>query len=418
MPAYGGPSDALLEALSQAEAQPSRAYRAVSAGADAGKDILGGYMAGKGIQQQLQQYKTLNTRLGDVFPPDSIPGGLTPDHTVGQLMQLAPILPYTRSPMADVIGNELAGNAPTGQVPSPSVPPPPSGSSGPTQLASLQGTGGTPQPNIGPSASPTTPAPPTGGAPFKGMSYMDLQRYGPFLNDIRQGRQFQEGQANENQRAQLSRDQQHQQFLDAQAAEESRFGRGHMATAAGEAAKNLGTTGTIQDDINTLRGLYKGYEPPAFIGGIGSAISAASGKPNYGTPWMQQGNQIGQVTPALGAKINYELTRRFSPGESQLLMKYVAPSPTDDEVNANRKLNNLQRLTSVFQSSDLNQISMTASAIAGQPIHAIIPTSGSVSTQPPPNSIHQTAIQWAQANPNDPRSKAVLAKAMAMSGGQ
>ena len=220
----------------------------------------------------------------------------------------------------------------------------------------------------------------------------------PALKAGQEERQFQQRQGAEQSR-----------FNTGQANEESRFQRGHMATVAGEAAKNLSNTGTIQNDINNLRQLYKGYNPVPFLGGAGAALAGASGSPTFGTQTMQQGQAINQVAPSLGAKINYELTHRFSPGESQLLMAKVVPTATDNEANATMKLNNLQRLTAVFQSGDQNMINMTASAIAGRPVVAQIPTSGA-NVQSPPNSSTgdpeaDAAIQQIEASGLNPQAK-------------
>src|SRR4029077_10721715 len=181
-------------------------------------------------------------------------------------------------------------------------------------------TGAPPATGAAPSMSLDIPA---GGMGMKGFQNVVL----PALKAGQEERQFRERQGAEESR-----------FNRGQSSEESRFQRGKMAGVAESAGKNLGVTGTIQDDIDNLRGLFKGYNPTPFIGGVGARIASASGSPTFGTHTMQQGNAIQQVAPALCAKINYELTHRFSPGESQLLMANVSPSSTDNEANATKKL--------------------------------------------------------------------------------
>jgi hypothetical protein len=399
-------SDALFQALAQALSQPSHAYRAAQAGLSIPASYESGYLNQKEFQQKRDQYRMMNTKLGDVFPPGQIPGGLSPDHSVADLKQLVDILPYTRSPVADQIGNELAGNQ-QGQIASvpsspPSQPTPPSPSApaptiastsmapipgaenpapppGSTNLSAIQGAGGGASANLPPGTSPTVPPGPT----FKGMSYMDLQRYGPFLNDIRQGRQFQQGQTNENERARLSREQQERNFQEAQQNEKNR-------TMAGETAKiapSLTEAGTIQDDINALLPLYKGYAPVPFAGTALANITAKSGSSTFGTPTMQAGKQIQQIVPALSAKVNYLLNKRFNSGEAAMLQQQVVPNASDDEQNAKQKIGNLQRLTAVMQGGDINALKMVASAIAGQPVNPGLPSSGgSAPIQAPSNS--------------------------------
>jgi hypothetical protein len=412
MPAYGGPSDALLQALAQAEAQPSRPFRAVAQGAQAGQDIVGGYLQGKQIQQQLEQYRLLSTPLGSMYSdPSQIPFGLSPQHTVKDLLTLAPAMEnyipsslirgaagaYGATTDTGPSGGDGGGGAsPVAPIQGPATPPSPGGAQGGAVLANIQGTGAGGGSNM--------PPPPAGGlnlqVPPGGMGMKSFQNVVlPALKAGQEERQFQERQGAEESR-----------FQRGQSAEESRFGRGKMAGVAEEASKNLAQTGTIQDDIDNLRNLYRGYNPTPFLGGIGAHIAAASGAPQKFPSVMNQGAQIQQVAPALGAKINYELTHHFSPGESQLLMANVAPSATDNEANANMKLNNLQRLVQVFKSGDQASINMVASAIAGRPVTAQVPTSQGIGTQAPPNSTTgdpeaDAAIQRIQSSGLNPQAK-------------
>jgi hypothetical protein len=385
-------NDDLFMALAQAKARPDRWARALNAGTGAVRDIVGGYMEGRELQQQLQQYKTLNTRLGDIFPPDSIPGGLTPDHTVGQLMQLAPILPYTRSPVADSIANQLSGgtsesptptvSAPV-QAPSPTIastsmapipgaenPAPPTGS---TNLSAIQGAGGGGGANLPPGTSPTIPS----GPSFKGMSYMDLQRYGPYLNDIRQGRQFQQGQTNENERARLSREQQHQQFLDAQAAEEARFQRGKVAEAATGQRESVANLGTIDTAVAGLKDALKNNVPSP-LANIRANISEAAGTPSpYGIPiGSGSAQKVNEAAAATRAALATEITRtgRYTPFVDQILNAMV---PTAKDQNWQDKIGLINRFRAAVASGSQQNIDNAISAATGGTV--VVP-------QAPPNS--------------------------------
>lgn len=409
-----GPGDALFMALAQAKAQPDRWARDVNAGAKAGTDILGGYMQGKGLGQELDKYKLLNTPLGQIFPnPRDIPGGLTPDHKVSDLMNLTPVLPYIPTEAGGQILTSMAGGNP-----SPSASPAPMGGtlnpvlpSGTQNLDAIQGTGagtadnvpaGTPTAIVG-SGPPALPPSPS----ISRASPMDLQKFGPMMNDIRQGRQFQEGQKNENERARLSREQQEKNFQEGQQNEKNRT----MATETSKIAPSLTEAGTIQDDINALLPLFKGYSPVPFAGTILANITAKSGSSSFGTPTMQTGKQINQIVPALSAKVNYLLNKRFNSGEANMLQQQVVPNASDDEANARQKIGNLQRLTAVMQGGDEQALQMVASAIAGRPVSTMLPSSNTPTpNQTPPNSttgdpMADAAIQRVQQSHLDPASK-------------
>lgn len=403
-------NDALFLALANAKAQPDRWARSVNAGAQAGQDILGGYLKGKEVKQQLDQYRLLQTPLGSMFPdPSTIPFGLSPEHTIKDLLTVAPALEnYVPSSLIRGAAGAYGVDTSDNSAPAPSPNPTPiAGSQNPApnpgtvSLNRVAGDGSGNGGAIAPGTSPTVPPSgmrmnvPAGGMGMKGFQNIIL----PSLKAGQEERQFQQRQGAEESR-----------FERGQNAEESRFQRGKMAGVAEEAAKDISQTGTIQDDINNLRTLFKGYNPVPFVGGAGARLAAASGSPTFGTRTMQQGNAIQQVAPGLGAKINYELTRRFSPGESELLMKNVAPSATDNEANATMKLNNLQRLVAVFQSGDQNKINMVATAIAGRPVTANIPTSSNQGQGTPTNSSTgdpeaDAAIQRIQSSNLNPQAK-------------
>src|SRR4029077_14436892 len=123
-------------------------------------------------------------------------------------------------------------------------------------------------------------------------------------NQNRESTQFNTGQANEFQRQ--------RNMIQAE----------NNRTMAGETAKiaaSLTEAGTIQDDINALLPLYKGYSPVPFAGSTLANITAKSGSSTFGTPTMQAGKQINQIVPALPAKVNYLLNKRFNSGEAAML---------------------------------------------------------------------------------------------------
>lgn len=392
-------NDALFQALAQARANPSHAYRAVTAGADAVKNTIGGYMQGKALQQQLDQYRLLNTPLGSMYPDQSqIPFGLGPQHTVKDLLTIAPAM-ENYVPSTLIRGAAQSFGAPTNDgsaPPPPTNPPPITGSANPdvprgtTDLQDIQGPGSGGAPNLPPGTSPTvlgnstsqpTISVPSGGMGMKGFQNIVL----PALKAGQEERQFREGHAQTAQQfatTQANEDRRQQERLEA---ERNRT----MASETSKIAPSLTTSGTIQDDINALRPLFKGYSPVPFTGNALATITARSGSSTFGTATMQKGKQIQQIVPALAAKVNYELNRRFNAGEAQMLQQQVIPNAGDDEANANQKISNLQRLTAVMQGGDIQALQMVASAIAGRPVNATLPSS-SASPQPaqgqnPPN---------------------------------
>lgn len=345
-----GPGDALFLALAQAKARPSKALRAVEAGGQAAQDTLGGYFQGKDYQQKISQYKTLNTRLGDIFPSDSIPGGLTPDHTVGQLMQLAPILPYTRSPIADSIANEMAGSPSIAGSANPPV------SSGTTALNTVQGAGTGNGANLPPGTSPTV------SPSFKGMSYMDLQRYGPLLNDIRQGRQFQQGQVNENTRAQLSREQsarQHQESLDAEA------GRARAGVAE-KTVPLLSASAQLEGSLNKLENINSSPDNISipFTGNLGARY--AEKVPSTTSKWaLNQKSAQSEADVAAGA-IERAVEGRYN--DEQMRRIRAAMIPTGNELGtpvATQKLNKFRVYVQQLKAGAIGQANAALDSIAG-----------------------------------------------------
>jgi hypothetical protein len=409
------PSDALFLALANAKSQPSHALRAVESAGQAGSDILGGYMGGKEIQQKLEQYKLLNTPLGSMYSdPSQIPFGLSPSHTVKDLITLAPAMEnYVPSNLIGGAARSFGANVNDGSgggspppvsappIPGAANPAPPPGS---TDLSSIQGTGAGGGANLPPGTSPAVlgnPQPginvPPGGMGMKGFQNVVL----PALKAGQEERHF-----NQNQNREAS------QFATAQQNEKNR-------TMAGETAKiapSLTEAGTIQDDINALLPLYKGYSPTPFLGTTLAHVTARSGSSTFGTPTMQAGKQIEQITPALSAKVNYLLNKRFNSGEAAMLQAQVVPNASDDEANAMQKIGNLRRLTAVMQGGDIQALQMVASSIAGRSVSPALPSSSS-SPQQVQGQNHQSsgtgdpeadaAIQRIQNSNLNPQAKQV-----------
>lgn len=417
-------NDRLFEMLAQARSQPSKALRAVQSAGQAGQDIIGGYMGGKEIGQQLRQYKILNTPLGELFQdPSQIPFGLGPQHTVNDLRMVASSLEnYAPANLISGIASQYGGNvAPAGssrpptQAPAPTIastsmapipgaenPAPPSGTSA---LQDIQGAGQGNEANLPPGTSPTL------NVPAGGMGMGAVQKLLiPALNAAREGRQFHEGQRQTADIARLGREQSHQQFLEDQAAQEARFRRGKVVEAASgqkEAVSNLGTIDTAVAGLKDA--LTKNVPSP--MSNIQANIAETAGTPtpygiSLGSGSAQKVNEAAATTRAALAT---EITRtgRYTPFVDQILNAMV---PTAKDQNWQEKIGLINRFRAAVASGSQQNIDNAISAATGGTVH--------IPSAPNPSGIHQTAIQWARANPNNPKAKAVLAKALALSGGQ
>lgn len=383
-------NDALFEKLAEAKSLPSHAYRTAMSALEIPGQALEGVQQGMQANQQIQQYKMLNTPLGQIWSdPSQIPYGLSPNHTVRDLMTIAPTMQnYVPSGFANTVVNAYGGGG-GGPGPSqgqpPSAPPPlpsppqtpatPAPTPGAALLTSAEGAGGDATGAFAPGTQTSVQSPKAGPPPIVvppgGMSREAFQLLQPALKAGQDERNFQQNQQREA-----------AQFSTGQNNENIRQGRNITAegnrTMAGETSKiapSITEAGTIQDDINTLRPLFKGYSPTPFLGTALANVTAKSGSSTFGTPTMQTGKQIEQITPALSAKVNYLLNKRFNQGESAMLQQQVVPNASDDEANATQKINNLQRLTAVMQGGDINALRMVASSIAGQPVTPILPSS-------------------------------------------
>src|ERR1017187_5943816 len=104
-------NDALFMALAQARAQPSRAYRALSAGTDAVGNTVGGILQGQQIREQMDRNRMMQTPLGQIFPdPRNIPAGLGPNNKFEDLINMQPILPYIPTSAGQSVGNAMLGS--------------------------------------------------------------------------------------------------------------------------------------------------------------------------------------------------------------------------------------------------------------------------------------------------------------------
>lgn len=416
-------NDRLFEMLAAAKSQPSHTLRAVESAGQAGQDIIGGYMGGKEIGQKLDQYRLLSTPLGSMYPdPSQIPFGLGPNHTVKDLLTLAPAYEnFVPSSLISGAAKSFGANVNDGSASPPpqtdnpapmggtSNPAPPPGS---TQLAAIQGTGagaqdnvpaGTPPAVIGNSGASSSPSinVPSGGMGLKGFQNVVL----PALKAGQEQRNYNTTQANEDRRQQTGIAAENARQANTIQAEKNR-------TMAGETAKiapSLTEAGTIQDDINALRPLYQNYKPIPFMGSALANLTAKSGSSSFGTPTMQAGKQIDQITPSLTAKVNRLLNGRFNQEEANMLGAKVIPNSNDDTGNFNQKTGNLQRLVAVMKSGDINALNMVASSIAGQPVNASLPSSLNGTSNPsqmPPNSNRTPINQFpteADVPPNLPK---------------
>lgn len=440
-----GPGDALFLALAQAKARPSKALRATEAAGQAGQDILGGYLQGKQINQQLEQYKLLSTPLGQMYSdPSQIPFGLSPTHTVKDLITLAPAMEnYVPSSLISGAARSYGANVNDGSAPPPapmggtSNPAPPPGA---MNLASIQGTGAGAQDNVPPgtppavigNSQPSINIPP-GGMGMKGFQNVVL----PSLKAGQEERHFNETQSNEDRRQQNSiaaenarfgygknqesnqfQQTKQQQLRDKKEQIEKEFQDKNDAITSGQDAiqsslllkvkqAQSGEAGPVSGRVNTVLGNVSG-----------GALSDS-------TYQLNKNNELQRTKLQHAQDVN-----RFNPQEVGYIGGGALAQPNEPMGVSVQKA---QQAINTFQSQmQRNRTEKNAklSALGLPPDNSPIPkiyvgqwlaqtgnSSSNQNIQTTP-AIHQTAIQWAQSHPNDPRAKAVLAKAMASSGGQ
>lgn len=370
-------NDRLFEMLAQAESQPSKGLRAIQSAGQAGQGILDGYLQGKEVRQKLDQYRLLNSPLGTLYhDPSQIPFGLSPDHTVKDLLTVAPAVENYASPetLQQIFGN---GNSSTGNnqpapqqpaTPAPMIASNPAQTPGPTALSSDQGTGAGAanlvppgQPLVAPDGSPA-PVNIKTGLPMKLVPLL-MQKQ----NQDREGRQFQQEQR----------------------AEESRFERGqtqtrdlaqagHMATAAGQIAPGVTEIGGIKNLIATIEPLVTQNHPIPGLGNIEAAVADKSG--GMGTPQMKRSLSINNAGGALSAALDKVIAGRFNENEANLLKQTLVPNGNDQPAYALDKLQKLKGFVATLEQGNAQAISNMASAITGGRVNTISPAG-----TPPPN---------------------------------
>lgn len=230
-------NEALFNALAVAKSQPSHAYRAAIDALDIPRQAIEGYESGLEAKQKIGQYKLLNTKLGDVFGANPIPYNLSPDHTVKDLMTIAPAMKnYIPGDVIKGIASGYGANtgdsspssfpgatpAPAPLPPPPPAMPSPSPTPGQGALAQAGGDGSFSGGNIAPGAPIPQPGPVL-KIPPGGMNDATFKLVEPALKAAQQERL---DRMRLNQEKSL-----HDQ---AQAAEESRFERGQDLTRAGK----------------------------------------------------------------------------------------------------------------------------------------------------------------------------------------
>jgi len=182
-------SDRLFEMLAQAESQPSKAYRTAITGLGALTAPIEGYQTGLEARANIDKYRLLNTPLGSMYSdPSQIPFGLRPEHTVKDLLTIAPA-------MENYVPPNLIGGA-ARAFGSNVAPPPVSGSANPaipvgaSNLNTAEGTGAGASGTLPTGTSPTVSVPP-GGMGMKGFQNVML----PTLKAGQEERQFGQRQA-------------------------------------------------------------------------------------------------------------------------------------------------------------------------------------------------------------------------------
>ena len=185
-------------------------------------------------------------------------------------------------------------------------------------------------------------------------------------------------------------------------------------TIAGEVSKQSQDTQNI-NQLKTLAGnlgtALQGHNPGILGNQAGSLYQVSGGRVG-----SSSAAAIQNAANPLATALNTELARRFNSGEVALLSQSLIPQPKDTPQYAQQKLQNLNRLIDSMASGNETNVKNVAAAITS----GAIPSIGKKPNQETSNNpkVHNAAVEWAKANPNDPRAKAVLAKAQASLGVQ
>lgn len=420
-------SDALFQALAQAKAQPDRWARDVNEGANSGQKILGGYLQGKEIKQQLDQYRLLSTPLGSMYSdPSQIPFGLSPTHTVKDLLTLAPAMEnYVPSSLISGAARSFGANVNDGSGTgggggaAPSAPPPPptpaplGGTTNPapppgtTALENIQGTGAGNQDNVPRGTPPAIVAPistdtqtvnvPPGGMGMKGFQNIILPA--------------------------LKAGQERQQFGERENAEESRFNR----TQANEDRRQQTGIGAAND--RTTSGLRKEYETAnsstmsaldAYkqLDDAWKAIPQEQKGPGFGTAATHFGDIASGVFPkavaynkarlALAGAITAGIDPKGRQGPA-LLEKILQGIPTLGQSDSTRNdlMGTIKNQISSQANRNYEGFNSAAGSVGGSVPRPQIPTS--ISTG---DSQADAAIQTIQSSALSPAAKAARVNAV------
>jgi hypothetical protein len=243
-------------------------------------------------------------------------------------------------------------------------PAPPPGTS---QLQDIQGTGAGAQGIVPQGTSSTignSGASPSITIPPGGMGMGAFQKVMiPALNAAREGRQFREGQANEESRFERGQNQSHQQFLDSQAAEEGRFKRGKIAEGASKIQPAIEEIGTIKKTIDDLRPLVATNVPFPGTGNVQASLSRRLG--GGGTPQMKNSLAIDDAGNTLAAILDKKLAGRFNKEEADALKKSMVPLANDQPKYGGEKLRKLDAFVATLDQGNEQAIRNMASAITG-----------------------------------------------------
>lgn len=361
-------NEALFQALAQAKAQPSKAYRAVVSGANAVKDTVGGYLQGQDIREKLDQHRLLSTPLGSMYKdPSQIPFGLSPDHTVKDLITLAPtmenFIPQTAA--QGITDMYAGGGSSTGN--SPQVP-----GSAPAQPVAVPSQDSSVAPaavfGAAPAAAPRVVIPPGGiGKPA-------MQMLAPALNAAREGRQFQQGQTNENARFNTGQTNEFTRQATSIAAEDNRARAAHMASATEKIAPSVQDIGGIKFQISQLEPLLAQNSPIPGLGNVEAGLTDKLG--GIGTPQMQRGAQINNVAGALSAALDKTIAGRFNENEANLLKQTLVPNANDQPAYALEKLKKLKGFVATLEAGNDQTIRNMSAAITGGRINTVSPGAG------------------------------------------
>lgn len=211
-------------------------------------------------------------------------------------------------------------------------------------------------------------------------------------------------QANEERRFQQGKNQEQANFNTTQANEKNKGIAGEISKQGAD-SQQIGDLQTLAQTMQKSLGTDLGI-----AGNIKGDIYQLSG----GRKGSSAAANLQNATIPLATGLNTVLSHRFNAGEVAALGQSLIPQPKDTPQYQQQKLQNLSSLLNVMATGNEQNVKNVAAAIMG----GKIPTVGIQQNQPQANpQIHNAAIQWAQANPNDPRAKAVLAKAQASIGG-